>query len=406
MQEIPKDKNSFNKELAELRAAFDALEPELAVTLRDEALDLEGHIVVWNTNIAKDGPLGRCGKGGTRITPTLTLEEVKMLARIMALKNAAAGLPLGGAKSGIKADPDAPDFEKKYRRFAELSKPYLRENGGIFGGFGFDIGAREQHPLWVCDELKSFKSFTGKPVHLGGTDYDVEGCAGLGVAVAAKVALEQDGVDLKNVTFAVQGGGAMGAAVIRYFSEFGASIQSIAEPICGGTFIFEKQIPDELLTSLSHRDHNTTIRLLKEGKYPEKEIPAVIYQDVDVLFPSALQNVITKENAHLIKAKYVVEGANGPCTDEARSILYDRGITVIPDFIANPGGIIAAFVELTSNATPEENAKTRINVIKAKEYIREKISANVSQMLSIARKLDVEPRHAGMLIALKAVLGR
>jgi glutamate dehydrogenase (NAD(P)+) len=177
---------AFHAELKELTQFFGAMQPELEVTVRDPALGVEGYVVVWNTGISVGGPLERSGKGGTRITPNVTLDEVKMLARTMALKNAAAGLPLGGAKSGLKLDPSAPGFEKQYRRFVRLCAPLLHENGGPFGGFGFDIGARPEHALWACDELKSTRSFTGKPLNMGGTDYDREGIAGLGVAVSGQ----------------------------------------------------------------------------------------------------------------------------------------------------------------------------------------------------------------------------
>src|SRR4029078_3654461 len=176
---------------------------------------VEGYVVVWNTGISIDGPLERSGKGGTRITPNVTLDEVRMLARTMALKNAAAGLPLGGAKSGLKLDPAASGFEKQYRRFVRLCAPLLHENGGVFGGFGFDIGARPEHALWACDELQSTRSFTGKPLAMGGTDYDREGIAGLGVAVAGNTLMQIRQANVAGATFAIQGMGAMGAAVLR-----------------------------------------------------------------------------------------------------------------------------------------------------------------------------------------------
>ncbi|HYL17263.1 MAG TPA: Glu/Leu/Phe/Val dehydrogenase dimerization domain-containing protein, partial [Burkholderiales bacterium] len=178
----PNDQHSFRAELKALRHHFDSMQPELEVTVRDPLLGVEGYVVVWNTGISAGGPLPGCGKGGTRIMPQVSLDEIKMLARTMALKYAAADLPLGGAKSGLKLDPSAPGFERQYRRFVRLCAPFLHENGGPFGGFGFDIGARPEHALWACDELGSTRSFTGKPLHMGGTDYDREGIAGLGVA--------------------------------------------------------------------------------------------------------------------------------------------------------------------------------------------------------------------------------
>jgi glutamate dehydrogenase (NAD(P)+) len=149
------------------------MKPELEVTLRDPALGVEGYVVVWNTGISVGGPLEGCAKGGTRITASVSLEEVRMLARTMALKNAAAGLPLGGAKSGLKLDPSGPGFEKQYRRFVRLCAPLLYENGGPFGGLGFDIGARPEHALWACGKLKSTRSFEAD--RHGSTDCDRQG---------------------------------------------------------------------------------------------------------------------------------------------------------------------------------------------------------------------------------------
>lgn len=372
---------------------FAAMQPEVETTVRDPAMGVEGYVVVWNTAISIGGPMERAGKGGTRIVPTLTLDEVKMLARTMALKNAAAGLPLGGSKSGLRADPNDPGFEKKYRRFVQLCKPLLHENGGPFGGFGFDIGGRPEHALWACDELKSTRCFTGKPVSMGGTDYDREGIAGLGVAVAGQTLLELNKADFSKVTYAVQGMGAMGAAVVRYFAETGARLSAMADPKYGGTWVFKVALSPDLLAALSHQDVEAALRLLPvEGKNISDSSDDVLFADVDVLFPCAVQNVITETKVERVKAKAVVEGANGPVTEEARTALFNRGVTVIPDFIANPGGIIAAFVELTS--------KSDSKVDDAKALTRERIAANVRQMMDVAAQYSVEHTHAGLYMAL------
>ncbi len=400
-------RDSFNTELYDLEERFDALEPELAETLTDPDTGVEGYVVVWNTDISVGGPLERMGKGGTRVTPKTSLDEIKMLARIMALKNAAAGLPLGGSKSGLKADSKAPDFEKTYRRFVSLAAPYLHENGGIFGGFGYDIGARPEMPHWACDELNSLKCFTGKPLDMGGTDYDKEGIAGLGVAVAAKAALEYDQKPIKGSTFSVQGLGAMGAAIIKYFSEYGGALMGIADPRIGGSYIFNTPAPPSLISALSIGD-TEQIKNEIEGvdiKEHSKDCQIALYADVDVVFPAAVQDVISTENQMEIKADYVCEGANNPSSEGARTKLFDRGVTVIPDFIANPGGVIAAYVELTSDIPPEENVKTRHNPEKAKARTIKKISENVSRVMDLARTLDIEPVHAARYIALKNIFG-
>jgi glutamate dehydrogenase (NAD(P)+) len=390
----------FHQTLEELEQKFANMLPELELTVRDPELGVEGYVVVWNTAISKNGPLSGCGKGGTRITPTLSLEEVKMLARTMALKNAAAGLPLGGAKSGIRADSTAPDFESKYRRFVSLVKPNLYEHGGIFGGFGFDIGGRPEHALWACDQLQSTRSFTGKPVELGGTDYDRVGIAGLGVAVAAQAVAQFQARDCSQQTFAVQGLGAMGSAIVRYFSESGANLKAVSDLRLGGSFILEEPASAEILLLLVEQQFDLLIPKLKAAGRFIADVNAVLEAEVDIVFPAATQAVITVENVSKIKAKLIVEGANNPTSDELRMELDRRGVLVIPDFIANPGGIIAAFVELTSQVSVEENIKSRAKVNEAINYTRKKIAENVLELLKLVNDNKVSPLHAARFLAL------
>ncbi len=391
------ESTKFYEQLTVLEERFAAMKPELETTVRDPELGVEGYVVVWNTAISMGGPMERSGKGGTRVTPHVTMDEVKMLARTMALKNAAAGLPLGGSKSGLRADTSAPDFEKKYRRFVKLCAPFLRENGGPFGGFGFDIGGQPQQALWACDELKSTTCFTGKPLEMGGTDYDREGIAGLGVAVAGQTMMDVRGVKQGESTFAVQGMGAMGAAVFRYFRETGARLSAMSDPKYGGTWVFANPLSAELQAALIAQDVTTANRLLpKEGENISGETEDVLYLETDILFPCAVQNVLTETNSVKVKAKFVCEGANGPCTAEARSKFHERGICLVPDFIANAGGVIAAFVELTSKSDKKAD--------EAKTMTREKIAANVREMYALADRYQAEPQHAGTFMALSKIL--
>lgn len=324
-----------------------------------------------------------------------------MLAQRMALKNAAAGLPMGGAKSGLRADPDAPGFERMYRRFARLVSPNLLENGGVFGGFGFDIGARPEHPMWICDELQSLRCFTGKPLEMGGTDYDREGVAGLGVAVAARTAFARVRGSINGVTCAIQGMGAMGAAVYRFLREFGADVRVIADPRLGGGFLLPEQIPDDLDEALASQHFAHAIAYISQLALKKVPMDQIHAQDVEAFFPCAVQDVIHAGNYQEILAEWVFEGANGPCSREAQELLYQKGICVVPDFIANPGGIIAAYIELTSNVTPEENARTRRKVQEAKEYTEIKIAENVITTIELAAMAEVSLVRAGKLLALR-----
>lgn len=391
-KETPSSREQFYESLEAMKARFAAMQPELEMTVRDPGMGVEGYVVVWNTEISIGGPLERAGKGGTRIVPTLSLDEVKMLARTMALKNAAAGLPLGGSKSGLAADSNAPGFEKKYRRFVQLCAPMLHENGGIFGGFGFDIGGKPEHALWACDELKSTRCFTGKPLHMGGTDYDREGIAGLGVAVAGRTVLECTGKDPAHMTYAIQGMGAMGSAVLRYFSETGARLKTLSDPRYGGTWEFSAPLSAPLMEALVKQDPKALDLMASEGRKISDGSEDALYSDVDLVFPSAVQNVITDANVAKIKARYVVEAANGPVTETARTGLFARGVIVVPDFIANPGGIMAAYVELTSAAKDK--------AAEAKALTRQKIADNVRTMMAMAGEYGVEPVHAGLAMAL------
>jgi glutamate dehydrogenase (NAD(P)+) len=393
----------LQRELAALTSKFDALQPELDLTVRDPDLGVEGYVVVWNTMASRGGPLEGCGKGGTRITPTLTRDEVAMLARIMTLKNAAAGLPLGGAKSGLRADPGAPHFEKTYRRFVRLCQPVLRSNGGSFGGFGFDIGGRPEHALWAVDETGNLDCFTGKPLNLGGTDYDREGIAGFGVAVAAETLLSLHDKPVSTATFAVQGLGAMGAAVFRHMVALGATPRYISDLRVGGTWELKERPSPELQKALETSQLETATELLAGEANGLSEGDAVLTSEVDVLFPCATQDVITTSLVPSINANFVVEGANRPCTADAQTALWSRGIPVVPDIIANPGGIIAAFVEMTSTVTAEENVTGRVNPERAKALTREKISQNVAELVDLSRNYKMQPAEVGRLMALRHV---
>jgi glutamate dehydrogenase (NAD(P)+) len=399
------EKDEFLAQLEVLKQHFAAMPPVLEVTLRDPSMQVEGYIVVHNTEISLKGALAGlekqgCGKGGTRISADVTLDDVKMLAHKMALKNAASGLPLGGAKSGMRDDPDSEGFETRYKRFVQLAKSFLHENGGCFGGFGFDIGARRIHAEWACEALGSGKSFTGKPPHLGGTDYDREGIAGLGVAVAAQTAVSEQGKDIKGITFAVQGAGAMGAAVIRYFSEMGAQLCGLCDPRLGGYWTFNKPIAAELLKDLSEMNFEEAKSKLPDFADLHNALDEILYAPCDIIFPCALQNVVHVDNATKIKAAMIVEGANSPCTLEAYDIFKDRNILVIPDFMANAGGIIAAYTEMTVEVDNEKNAAEGIKAKIAKDKTRESISANIKEMLEIINKYDVRPVDAASYIAL------
>ena len=398
-------RDQFYRELLMLTERYEQMKPELDAALRDNELGVEGFVVVWNTAISVGGPLGVCAKGGTRISPTLSIDEVRMLAKTMAIKNAAADLPLGGAKSGMVADPNSPGFEKQYRRFVRLVKPLLTEHGGPYGGLGFDIGARPEHAIWCCDELGSTKSFTGKPRELGGTDYDKEGIAGIGVGHAAKALLGAAGLEPQRCTYAVQGLGNVGAAVVREIAGFGGKIPYISDPRLGGTYHLPDGIPEDLLPLITAQDFTGTKAYLQARDLRPTVLDDILYQTVDVLLPCAVQNVLRSDNADKVQARFVVEGANNPLTAQARTRLHTLGVTVIPDFIANPGGIIAAYIELCAAHGVGGAATAEENIVRARDRTRSTIARNVQAIVSFAVNQSIEPLAAAKYLAFTKLFG-
>ncbi len=406
-----KNKDDFLKEFSNLKNRFIHMEPELEVTVHDPDNDVTGYVVVWNTKICEGGPFDRngkgIGKGGTRILPNLELSDIRRLARAMAEKNAAAGLPLGGAKSGLVADHTAPDYEEKCRRFYKLVQEtnILAEDGGKFGGFGFDVGnIPPKNAKWACEELGTLNSFTGKPVDKGGTDYDREGIAGLGVASAARTLIQYKNKKTHETRFAVQGLGAMGAAVAHYFHEYGGKLTYLSDPKYSGTWNIPNGASDTLINALFEQDKTVVGALLdSEGTLISDDPQDALYADVDVVFPCALEDTITAGNANKIVASYICEGANNPTTDEAHEILFNNGQLVVPDIIANAGGIIAAFVELSVDIPPEENVKTYEKVDLAKIETTMRVNANTKELVQIVDAYHVRPDIAGDYISYRNI---
>lgn len=231
---------------------------------------------------------------------------------------------------------------------------------------------------------------------MGCTDYDREGIAGLGVAVAGATMMQERGESPAQATFAIQGMGAMGAAVLRYFSEYGAQLTALGDPKYGGTWTFSKPLSDALHRALVNQDSDDAVKLLaKEALKISENSQDVLYQKASILFPCAIQNVVREDNVHRVQARYVCEGANSPVTPGARTALHQRGVSLMPDFIANSGGIFAAFVELTSS-TPNKAGE-------AKTLAREKIGANVRQLFEICGRQGCEPQDAAMYMALSRI---
>ena len=352
---------------AQWRALADDLGPERVLLIGQPSVGLESVVVIDNT---------ACGPpiGGVRMTADVTVTEVARLARAMTIKNAAAGLPHGGAKAGIIADPRAGPVQKEalIRAFAQA----IRTTDYIPGP---DMGTDERCMAWIREEIGRA---VGLPRVLGGIPLDEIGVTGFGLAVAADVAQEFTGITLCGARVAVQGFGAVGRHAARCLVERGARLVAAADS--QGAIVDPDGLPVEDLIALKARDRSV-IELPEAKRIPPDDIVAV---DCDIWIPAARPDVLTAENAPRVRAKLVLQGANIPATAAAERLLHERGVLSVPDVIANAGGVICAAVELRGGTQHEALA-----------VVEERIRDNTRAVLERARQAGEPPRTAALELA-------
>lgn len=302
-------------------------------------------------------------KGGIRYAMDVNDDEVKALSAWMTFKCAVASLPYGGAKGGIKCDPRKMSVGELER----LTKAYTIAMADVFGPDrdipAPDMGTSGREMAWIVDAYNKVHRgnfpgvTTGKPVGLGGS-LGRDAATGRGIMVATLAALKKMNLDPKNVTAAVQGFGNVGSHAARLLTEKGVKVCAIGDHTA--TFWNEKGI--DIKAALQYVKGNGGILKGFTGGVEIKNTE-LLTSNVDVLVPAALQNVITDEIATQIKAKLIVEGANGPTTPEADPILNDKKIIVVPDILANGGGVTVSYFEWVQNKSgfywSEDEVNTR-----------------------------------------------
>jgi glutamate dehydrogenase (NAD(P)+) len=290
------------------------------------------------------------GKGGVRFHPAVNLSEVMALSGWMTVKNAAVNLPYGGAKGGVRVDPG----QLSRGELERLTRRYTSELGDFIGAErdipAPDVGTNDQVMAWMMDTYSVNHGtmqpgvVTGKPVSMGGS-LGRRDATGRGCFVVAREAMRRLNLPLVGARVAVQGFGNVGNATARAFHDAGARLIAVQD--VHGTVFNDAGIDPHAL--LAH---------LKAGgawsDFPGASlIPGEQFWglDCDVLVPAALEGQITTANAGQVRARIVVEGANGPTTPEAEDMLHDRGCTVLPDVLANAGGVTVSYFEWVQNAT-------------------------------------------------------
>lgn len=350
----------------------DELGPSKILFIRELKTGLDAFVVVDNT---------ACGPaiGGIRMAPDVSIGEVARLARAMTLKNAAAGLPHGGGKAGIVADPSIPKSKKE-----TLVRSFAHAIRGLTDYIpGPDMGLNEECMAWVQDEIGRA---AGLPEVLGGIPLDEIGATGFGLAIAAEAGAPYAGIKLDGARFAVQGLGAVGRHAARFLISRGARLVAASDSrgAVGN--------PDGLAVDalLAHKQQGRPLGLFPGGKPLTGE--ELIGVDCDIWIPAARPDVLNEGNVARLKARLVLQGANIPATTEAEQWMHDHAVINVPDFIANAGGVICASVEY--------HGGTRNQAMVA---IEDRIRNNTSEILERARSESCTPRQAAMNMARRRV---
>ncbi|MCF8424560.1 MAG: Glu/Leu/Phe/Val dehydrogenase [Bacteroidia bacterium] len=375
-----------------LRSPIKQVKVSLPVMMDNGKIQVfEGYRIVHSTVL---GP----SKGGIRYAMDVNQDEVMALAAWMSFKCAVANLPYGGAKGGIKCDPRAMsvgELERMTRAYASSMKDVFGVNKDIPAP---DMGTSGREMAWILDEFNKVTGedspgvITGKPIVIGGS-LGRDAATGRGVMVNTLAALKKMGLNPKDVTAAVQGFGNVGSHAARLLSEQGIKIVAIGDHTA--TFYNEKGI--DIKAALEFTANNG--RVLK-GFTGATEISSndILTCKCDVLVPAALQNVISEEIAHNIQAKLIVEGANGPTMPEADAVLNDKKIIVVPDILANSGGVTVSYFEWVQNKAGYYWSENEVN-----SKHDEKMEIAFAHVWENAAKFKTSMRIAAYVTALQKI---
>jgi glutamate dehydrogenase (NAD(P)+) len=353
--------------------------PEQVICVSDARTGMRGVLVIDNTARGM-------GKGGTRMSLTVTIEEVARLARVMTWKWAMVDVFFGGAKAGIVADPQAPNKEEILRAWAWALRKHIPSDYVV----GLDMGLEERDAAIVQDVLGDRGAAVGSPYELGGVPYDELGLTGFGVAESAAVAMDFLERNIVGSSVAIQGFGAVGHAAAKQFVTLGATVVAVSS-VSGVRYDENGLDVDELLRLRTELGDDA---IKQYGKGELLPLGSEIALDVDILVPAARQDVINGSNVGTIKAALVVEGANLPLDAAAQTYLMEKGVAVVPDFVANAGAVVGAGVAMDTryaSMRPDTDAIFRL--------ITDKLRANTALVLQEARIHNEKPHDTALRLA-------
>lgn len=336
-------------------------------------------------------------KGGIRYHPEVSLDEVKALAFWMTWKCGVVDIPFGGAKGGVVCNPKEMSLAEKER----LTRRYTSMIAPIIGPFvdipAPDVYTDAQTMAWIMDTYSQLigrpepACVTGKPVTLGGSEGRAQ-ATGLGAAICAREAVKTFGLELKDATVAIQGFGNVGSNAALALAEMGCKIIALSDSRGG---IFSKKGIDPLKALQHKKETGSVVGLAGCEEITNEEL---LELECDILLPAALENVITSSNASKVKARIVVEGANGPTTPEADRILYDNKVFVVPDILANAGGVTVSYFEWVQNLNRDHWTLSEV-----KRKLEERMVSAFKTVYETSVKQNIDMRAAALMVGVGRV---
>lgn len=398
----------LSEALQQLRTAVDDLGyddsvyQQLAQARRELSVSIplrrdDGHIEVLHGYRVQHNYSRGPAKGGLRYSPEVSIDEVRALAMWMTWKCALMDLPYGGAKGGVRIDPrcySRSELERVTRRYTSEILPIIGPERDVPAP---DIGTDEQTMAWMMDTYSVAQGHTvggvvtGKPIYLGGS-LGRAAATSRGVVHVALCALRTRGIEPRGATAAVQGFGKVGRGAALFLAEAGVTVVSVADQYGA---IFAPAGLDMPAVAAWVDAHGTV------ASYPQAEqlsAQAMLELDVDLLVPAAVEGVLTAENAPRVRARIVVEGANGPTTGEADQILAEAGCLVVPDILANAGGVVVSYFEWV-----QSNQSYRWELALVESRLAERMQDAWTTVWQAAQQHNCSMRRAATRIAVERV---
>ncbi|MEK7390074.1 MAG: Glu/Leu/Phe/Val dehydrogenase [Elusimicrobiota bacterium] len=355
----------------------------------------DGHVRVFEGYRIQHNMDRGPAKGGIRYHPQVSLDEVKALSFWMTMKCAVVNLPYGGAKGGIICDPkkmSKGEIERMTRRYTAEISIIIGPDKDIPAP---DVNTNEQVMAWIMDTYSMTLGYscpgvvTGKPIEIGGSLGRKE-ATGRGVFYVTRELAARRGFDLRKAPTIIQGFGNVGSNAAKIFAEHGCKVVGISD--VGGGLYDPKGL--DIADIMHYRDNNESI-----AGYPKAEhvdVDSFLELPCDILIPAAMENAITKANADKIKAKYIIEGANGPTSNDADHILTDKGVVLVPDILANAGGVTVSYFEWVQDMQAYFWSEKDINA-----RLQDIIVGAFTEVYEVSVKEKIDMRMAAFMVGLR-----